>query len=331
MAVREVHMPGSKTTIDPKTMKPQDPAIDWEKKANEMEARQKYALAAKELKTLESPPPPATPADSGIKVKGEINLGEFDMTQQLRDAQAKMEEVQKKYEDQISSLSQESDHYRDQVNEIRMAKMEEMFRLQLDTVLKRMADNGNRGSVLDEINRIKETASVLGLAPVPPAVTDASLQLQILKMNNDNAREAREFEWKMKQDEWMREAKLKEIEQNGMINMEKIKQEREKLNMLATIPEQFGMAFARGLLAGNAPENPVANQPNQKPQPQARPVTQPGQQQSAGKAIEAGEGESGEIECEQCHEAIMIGPESTEAVCPGCSARYPVRRRVASG
>lgn len=50
----------------------------------------------------------------------------------------------------------------------------------------------------------------------------------------------------------------------------------------------------------------------------------------AGKAvnrpIDAGMGESGEVECVKCHNAVPISADSSSVTCPSCGTSYPVNR-----
>lgn len=45
-------------------------------------------------------------------------------------------------------------------------------------------------------------------------------------------------------------------------------------------------------------------------------------------SIEARVGESGEVECTQCHQSIAIGETAKVAVCANCGAKYPIKRGV---
>ncbi len=316
MSVREVHMPGGKGAMDPKNMKPQDSAIDWEKKAAEMESRSKYALAAKELETLENPPPPNA-SDAGVKIKGDIDIGHIDLMEQSRNAQTKMEEIQKRYEEQITGLSAQSESDRDKITELRLQMMQSQFNVQLEALTARLtAGQGNQPSFGQQLEMIKAQAGLLGLQSVPASVTDASLQLQILKMNNDSAREDREFQWKLKQYDLEREMRLQEVKENNSVAMEQVKVERERNNMLASGFEAIGAAIARGII--DAGQSRVSDQP-QSPAGPPREFR-----------IEAGVGQQGEVNCPGCGNPVAVLADTQSAVCATCGARLPVTRIAAN-
>jgi hypothetical protein len=330
MAVREVYMPSVKQSMDPSKMGPAGPTVNWKEKAAEMEAQKKYELERRELADIRGRP--AGAPEPAFKVSGEVNLGKFDVQEQQRQTEARLKEVEEKYEEQLAAISQQSETYREQMTNIRFEMMQKQMQIQIDALMAKLAAGQNTRTLKDELADIRENAALLGLSQAPAAVTDASLQLQILQMNLDAKREEREFNWRMEQDKFAREAKIEEIKANQNVQLEKLKLERDKNAMLANAPELFGMALARGLASGDLPVAPPSPPPRavSHASPPAGTVESVAArsmaEQGPPKAIEAGEGEAGEVACSECGGVIAISPDTTDAVCSGCGQSFPVRR-----
>lgn len=328
-------MPKMKRVFDPKE-EARNPAVDWEEKAAQVEAQKRYELAQRELHDLKAPAAPPVVPESPFKITGGINLGNYDLQQQSREAAARVKEIEDKYEQRMAELADQGDHYRDELNNLRLEKMQEMFNAQIQSLSSQLQSGGNRLDLAGQISQIKEMAGMLGFQTATPAITDSNLQLQMLKMQNDAAREEREFQWKMRQDEWSREQKKEELKISGIVATEKIKAERERNQMLASFPETLGMAIARGLTSGSlgsaapAPPAPVPEPRVAAPAPPSSPPAPPASQ-PAGQHIEAGVGEAGETSCPACGGIIAIAPNTTTAVCASCGAQIPVKRMVQSG
>jgi hypothetical protein len=93
--------------------------------------------------------------------------------------------------------------------------------------------------------------------------------------------------------------------------------EKERNNMIASFPEMLGQSIARGLMSGDVPATAAPKMSNQ---PRQQPV----------QAIEAGVGDSGEVNCPTCGNIIAIAPDTVEGVCAGCGLRIPIKRKVQS-
>ncbi len=315
-ALEETFIPGRKGGSTGPTGIIQKDAKDanyWEQKAREAKAEKEYKVEQKEIERIEKGGNKET--EPAFKVTGAVNLGNFDLQEQQRQMEARMKEIEAKYEQQIGALSEKSDNYREELHKAQIAMLSDQFNLQMKYLTEQIARGANtkQPSFIEQMDAARSMAEKLGYQPVNPAIQDASLQLQILKMNNDNAREAREFEWKMKQYDLERDARIQEIKDNNLVAMEKVKLERERNNMLASLPETIGGAIARGLLDSGNPGS-VSRQP----QRQAGPPKQ--------YRVEAGIGQQGEIGCPNCQTMVAILPDTEVAICASCGAHLPVIR-----
>ncbi|MDD5060772.1 MAG: hypothetical protein PHN44_00630 [Candidatus Marinimicrobia bacterium] len=313
----EVFVPGIKSKTDPKEAVPKSPGL-WEEKAKEAEAQKKYELARQELNEIKNPNP-KTVAEPAFQVTGRVNLGDFDMQAQQKETQVRMKEIEEKYENQVAQINQQADNYREQVHQLQIKMIQDQFALQLENLSKQIGSgvSQKQPSFIEQMAQIQELSKVLGYEKPMPGIQDANLQIQMMKMQNDAAREAREFEWKMKQYDLEREMRLQEIREKSIIDLERVKLERDRNNMLASLPETIGGAIARGLLdSGNGAGNVVSNRPA------------PSQKTNSQKPyrVEAGEGQGGELPCPGCGAPIAILPTTEVAVCAKCGTRLPVVR-----
>lgn len=326
MPVREVNIPKMNNGFDPKTVDDEGVTdiAGIRQTAKNLQAMTELEMARKQYESVKNPTPPVQP-EPAIKIGGEVNFGKFDLMAQQQMMNDKVKEIEDKFGAQMSELNDKAEDYRERLHGLQLEKMQEKFDLQVKTLMDQLsAGRLQNGSFTEELEKIKMVATSLGFQPAGSSTSkDPAVELQIIKLNADIAREAREFDWKMKQDERVWEVKKKELESNNFFNIQKLQLEKNRNDWLASLPEMIGTTFARGLMSGPVPEGPaVASQPaaaNRAPVAGDKP-----------QSVEAGEGEAGELACPKCGAVIAIGPTTTEAVCSGCNYRLPVRRRPAS-
>ncbi len=319
--IGEVFIPKNTNKADTKAIQPKhssspDPEY-WTKKAEELEAQAKYKLAEKQLENLTNPPQHKE-QEPAFKITGGVNLGNFDLQAQQQETQKRMKELEEKYEGQIAQIGQQSENYRDQVTNLRIQMLQEQFKVQVDGLAKQLTVGATQPSLVDQLNRAKEMATALGYHPVAPGAQDVNTQIQLLKIQNDAAREEREFQWKMKQDEWARLREDKKVDTDAAVALERVKVDKERNTLFSGALDQVGQAIARGFMDSGSPSG-ISE----------RPAVQEMKRDNSFH-IEAGEGESGEAKCPKCSNPIGIGPTTKLAVCPSCNTKMPVARVAAA-
>lgn len=152
--------------------------------------------------------------------------------------------------------------------------------------------------------------------PGAPTGGDPKLALEIKKMDLEDHRAQRDFEWKMEQDKRKWDLEMEKLKDDREFRRAELAQQAKKDEMWATTPERFGRAIASGLIdRGEEGEEET-------------PVTRGGKGKSY--HIEIGEGESGEIECPNCGTPVGVGSSTKIAKCVNCNSQFEVARKPGS-
>lgn len=306
----------------PKTVKPVDPhaAVEkdgegadyWTKKAAGAKARLDYQEYEQAMRMLGQTP------EAPFTIKGAVDLGTIDVQQQQRDAQAQADKVRTDKDAELKTEREHSAGLQDQLNKERTDSIRRDFDsklTELNKTIEQLAtapkkdDRPLHEQFKEQLTSLRELAQDLGLEKTSTG-QDPMIALELAKLNFSQAREEREFKWKMRQDEKNFQLEIRKANDEREHNQGLLQAQARKDDMLASLPEQIGGAFARGIKGssrGGAPQ----------------PV---GQSRADPQAIRIGEGESGAIGCAECESMIEVAPTTTVAQCLGCNARYPIIR-----
>lgn len=312
MAIEDVFNPESKTKIDPKVAKEkssdESDAEYWEKKTKAERAQREYEEERKRREKID------TPSESPFQVKGEVNLGKFDFQKQQEELRNTINKIQDDARAQIESLSKDKDDYRDRLNQIQLTMVENTLKAQIEHLQKVIQDGlakPKEPGIADQISQITQIAGILGYSkPTASETLPAEVQLQIKKMDIENAQAQREFEHKMKVDERNWQLDLKKLDIENANRAAQISAEKEKRGVWATPFESIGSAIARGLVDSGGQIS--------------RPSTT--RRKRSTHRLEAGEDDSGTLECPECGEPIAIAPRARSAVCSSCDATISISR-----
>ena len=308
----------------PKTVKPVDPhaapekdeedAGYWTRKANSAKARLDYKEYEDAMARLGQQPDPA------FKVTGAVNLGNIDIQEQQRQAQAQADKVRTDKDGELKTEREHSAGLQDQLNKERTDSIRRDFDgklTELNKTIERLGTATKKDErplheqFKEQLTSLRELAQDLGLEKTSTG-QDPMIALELAKLNYSQAREEREFKWKMRQDEKNFQLETRRAEDDRHYKQGLLQAQSKKDEMLANLPEQIGGALARGVLDSS-----------RRGAPQQRPV---GQSRAGPQTIRIGEGESGTIGCAECESVIEVAPTTTVAQCLGCNARYPVTR-----
>lgn len=328
MAVKDVFAPKPVDQVDPTGVakeKADEGPEYWDKKAKA--ARSKREFEEEEEKTRRIAEARENPPEAPFTVKGSVDLGHFDLQAQQAELKASIDKIQNEHKAQVAALSQENEHYREELHKLELEKMDKITSAKIDS-LEKLITEGNLkpkdSNIMEQVNQIEKLAGLLGyIKPAASEGLDPQVRLKLAEMDLTGKREARKYEFDKIISE--REFKLKEkiSEQEYSLNVAKfnaeIEAEKKKRDMWISPFESIGTAIARGLIdsGGTIPgvgQNPVSKEPKK----------------SLHK-LEAAEGESGVVDCPECGQPVAIAPTARSAVCANCEARVSITRKAKAG
>lgn len=320
MPVEDVFKPKTIKAIDPRGAAEKDGegAEYWTKKAAGAKARLDYQEYEQAMRMLGQTP------EAPFTIKGAVDLGTIDVQQQQRDAQAQADKVRTDKDAELKTEREHSAGLQDELSKERTDGMRRDFDSRLAEVnktIERLAtapkkdDRPIHEQFKDQLTALRDMAQDLGLEKTSSG-RDPMVDIELAKMSYEQAREDREFKWKMRQDEKTFQLQLQTAADDREYKRAQIKSQAKRDEMIASIPEQIGDAAGRAIVdstkRGAAQQRPIGQSPAA---PQA-------------PAIQLGEGESGTIGCTEpgCGSMIEVAATTTLAQCLGCNARYPVIR-----
>jgi len=311
MAVKDVFRPDATNPTDPR--KPNEEGGDyWEKRKKEVRARREVLEEEKAMETINNPP--AQP-EAPFQIKGSVDLGHIDVQQHERELKETIATIQNDAQDQIKALNEKNEHYREEVQKVQLAMVENTLRAQIESMQKMIQDGLAKPKdpgITERLSEITQIAGVLGYRrPDADAALPAEIKLQMLKMEMEEKHSQRTFEWDKMMSERNWQLQIKQLEQTAASQNAQIQIEREKRGMWASPFESIGTAIARGLIDSGGAVPKVASQPKRK---------------RSGHRLQAGEEDSGVVNCPECGEPIAIAPKARSAVCPSCEETIAIDR-----
>lgn len=314
MAVKDVHDPGAKkvTDVSGREIPISAAAEHYRARADAARARADAILAereAAEASTGKREEPP-------FKVTGSVDIGHFNLQEQTNALKAEVTAQAKFAQAKIDELTQAKEQYKDAAIKAQIESIQIGLQNKIDLmveVMKQQVQQTKPQSITEQIKELNDLASVLGFQKLDPGKGDITLQLEIIKLQNAEAHARREFEWQIEKDKRDWELRMKHQDSQTQIEFAKLKQGDERTALFASIPETIGRAAAAGFL-------------HSKGEATDRPSHQP-----PGGTIEASPGEFGVVECPGCKDEVAFGPTARQAVCAGCGAHFPIKRKVTEG
>jgi len=314
MAVEDVFNPQSKVITDPKVAQEKegsDEARYWEEKRKT--ARSKREFESEERAARQADNMEANPPEPPLQVKGSVDLGHFDMQAQQKELKETIDRIQSEAKTKMDTLSEKNEHYRDELQKIQITMVEGTLKAQIESLQKALTEGLAKPkdpNIVDQVNQIEQIAGVLGFArPGADAALPSEIRLQMYKMEMDNTQAQRQFEWDKMMSERTWQLELKKLEADAQSRSIQVQQEKEKRGMWATPFESLGTAIARGLIDNGGAVS-----------------GSPAKRKRSSKQLQAGENDSGTIECPECGEPMAIPPKARSAVCPSCEAVIPIQR-----
>lgn len=255
-------------------------------------------------------------SEGPLKVKGSVDLGTFNYQDLLKQQSDDLKELKKEADQAAANQAAISDDLRERLHAKEMEVLTTSFGAQMQVLTKMVEGNAAKGTFMEQYNGVMEMAKTIGLSQ-PQLAGDVTNQMALEKMK---------FEQNIELKRMSREDKRADREFQRQLNRDaderagkKIEQEREakREDMFAKAPQMIGGAIAHGLMANQGKGEGVAEEASSE-------TKEPKGKQA--KHVEAGWGDSGEVECPSCNQPIAIGSTARTAVCANCGERVPIRR-----
>ena len=307
MAVKDVFKPKATNLSDPQ--KPKEEKVGyWEKKAKEAQAEREYLEEQERMKRigqpLEAPEPP-------FKMSGEFNLGKIDIQEQQRQAKEDADKMREEKDKALKDEQQKRVDAEEKAHQFEIQGVQQALTQKIDNLEKMVQQGMTQKNFAQQAAEIRELATELGFQRPDPALAsagDATIRLEISRLNMEEKRLEREFKWKMRQDDKQWQLEMQKLQDDRGAKQAELAQQAKRDDMFASFPQRIGSAIGKGMVesgeGGGVSERPKGKSHH----------------------IEAGTGDSGEVECPSCGQPIGIGPTARSAVCANCGTRLIVKR-----
>lgn len=307
MAVKDVYAPKAEHITDVTDTKKSEGEIgEWQKKAREAKSRLEYVEAQTMIDKLtdrEAPEPP-------FQVKGSINYGNIDMQEQQRQAREAAEIAQKEAGNKIDKAQENEKAVREELHNAQLLMVQQALNGKIDQLQKAVEAGMTQKNFGQQVAEIRELASELGYRKAEDAPSggggNIQLQIEMLRLQMNDKQQDRDFKWRMRQDDKSFQLEIQRMNDDRTAKAAELERQKNKDDMWANFPKHIGSAISKGLVDSPG----VAAQPS-KPK---------------SYHVETGEGEGGEIECNDCHQPVAIGATARKAVCASCGASYSIKR-----
>lgn len=243
---------------------------------------------------------------TSFKVSGGLHLGEIDLQEERRKAAEESERLRKEAADNANRTAQENAQLREALH---LAEMREM-RAEHAAALELIANKIDNRSPMEIMRDIRESAAELGLKAPEPGISDPQLSIQLMQLQHEEAARAREFEWKMKQDDYAREDRKEELRNQREFNTAKLAVDKERAEFFRSLPASIGEAIGKGIAA--SPEN-------------ERGGVSSGNKKLRGE-LTVPVGVGGRTKCPSCETDVGIGSTARKAICANCGTEIIIKR-----
>ena len=326
MAVEEVNVPthpgAGNPTNQVKVNPPAPDAAFWAAKTAESKNRLEYIENQRAIESMTNPAPAPEPA---FKVSGEFNMGKIDFQQQMKESQEKTErllEEQRKKEDELRKMVADAEKEK---NRMQFDIITKSFEDKFTTLQQAVVNNQVKPrSFIEQFEELQQMAGKIGLSPARESTgVDPNFSLEMLKLQQQQAREEREWKRSIRNDEknWTlqiqklaeeREAHKQLLAEQKEARIAAAEQEKNKAEMWGNSLKSVGAAIASAYIenAGDAAAT-ISGAPKSAP---------------LVYRSEAGVGEVGQLPCPKCGTPIGVGPTSEAVMCVKCGTKVEIDR-----
>ena len=290
----------------------------------------------------------------GFQVTGKLDMGNFNFMEERKKIEDTYGEIINRTDEDKKQLEQRVLTAEKAITDMKYDQVLKLVEQKNDELMRKMAEmSGGKKDNTDDIlglfaslDKLEPILTKMGYARLSASgggETHENVEILLKKMDIDNARADREFKWKLIESE-RENARLTrrdtaEIEiKRQELNDKRTAAEGQR-TMVAEAIEAIGRSIGEGLRDASAQgveEEPImqrqAGQQRQAPPPPPGQNPPPRtQQQGSGLGpkrahIEAGVGDSGEVQCPGCAQPIIVAPDTTQASCANCGTTLDVKR-----
>jgi len=279
----------------------------YDKQIRRTRARRELEEEEKRLKDMDKPP------ETPFQIRGGINIGEIDLQEQQRRREQEQDADRQATAQRAQEMETENKQLQNQLYQEKIESLRRDFSEKMETLQKTIQSGGSQKSFMEQWTEMQTMAKEMGLEKTSTG-QDPMIQLELAKMNYQQAKEDREFKWQMKQDDKKWQLEMQKLQDDREFRHIELNQQAKKDEMFASLPQTIGGAISKGLIDGQG-EGEADH-----------PITRQGKSYH----IEIGEGESGDIICNNCDTPVGVGPTTTKAVCAGCNRIFNVTRKPVS-
>lgn len=264
--------------------------------------------------------PPAQ--DPPVKVTGEISMGRFDFQEQQERARQAEADARKESEQRTEALRLALDKRTEELHDAKLNAMELSFASQVKQLTEALQrGQQNQPSFEAMLSQTEAMAEKLGFTKSNPAAEDWNGKMAFVRLEGEMKRENMKLEQLFEKDRREWQVELAKLTMEKEDRAEKRKQDEQRMQMFANLPNAIGAAMAKGILARGAGAAPP---PVGALQGQPETQEQPGPPQPIN--VDAPEGIWSEFDCAACHSLVGVGPTALQTNCASCGYPYNIVR-----
>lgn len=282
------------TTFLQNDQPPRPKVEDYENKTKELKAMYEYQQMAESLNN--------PPSLRELQMKREQEIEEEKRKAEERARLVEEERLRRIEEERLAAAkaAEEERQRRLELEKEVAQQKEQSLREQIQHLteqIQRYAQNGSGSkSIVDQIRELKETAAELGLLN-PSAGKDANIEIELAKLNYQQAREEREFKARMRAEEKKWQLELMRFQEEKEFKKKQLEHDARRLEMLSSIPDKIGEGLAAFIStrAEMDTDKPAARTANTNIQ---------------------------FFKCTDCGTDIPVPPGAKKIKCPKCGSEY---------
>lgn len=247
--------------------------------------------------------------DTGFKLKGSMDIGDFKIQEILTRQTEELKELKREAEESAGRQQAISEDLRERLHTKELEVQNTRFEAQMQILTKMIEANASKGNFMDQYNMTKELATQIGFAAPGAQATDLQTTLELKKLDFEQTRELRRLAREDKSEErrWQLEVRRLDDERDGR-KADQARQEKRD-DMFAKAPAVVGATIAKGIIDSGSGGSEA-----------------PDKSKAKAYHVEAAQGDSGEVDCPGCNQPIGIGPTAKTAICANCGTRLIVKR-----
>lgn len=245
----------------------------------------------------------------GIKVDGAFKLGTIDWQQEQKERIAERDRLREQAEESAAHQQQVSEELREKLHAAEIDVLKTSFNAQMQLITEMIKQNASKGSFAEQLNAAREIAKDLGFSQGKPNGGDLMIQIELKKLDFEQAKALRELTRAEKAEQRKWEMEIRRLDEEKEERKARLANDEKRLEFFKGAPKVLGEAIGQAILAGGV------NKPISGKTGKAQHYEMPAEQ-----------GEGGSTVCPQCESEIGVGPTARLAVCSNCGTKITIKR-----